>query len=233
MQQQCSYLGHIVGNGVVQPELAKLQAVEAFPTPTSKRQVRTFLGLTGYYRKFIPNYASVACPLTDLTKKLAPNCPVWTNQCEEAFQTLKRLLCSAPVLKGPDFNKPFILQTDASERGIGAVLSQLDEDQEEHPIAFFSRKLLSREEKFSTIEKECLAIKLACQSFRVYLLGRPFLIQTDHRALEWLDRLKENNVRLTRWSLALQPFQFEVKHRPGRDNGNADALSRAPIDATG
>ena len=125
------------------------------------------------------------------------------------------------------------MQTDASERGIGAVLSQLDEDQEEHPIAFFSRKLLSREEKFSTIEKECLAIKLACQSFRVYLLGRPFLIQTDHRALEWLDRLKENNARLTRWSLALQPFQFEVKHRPGRDNGNADALSQAPIDATG
>ena len=170
---------------------------------------------------------------TDLTKKSAPNCPVWTNQCEEAFQTLKRLLCSAPVLKGPDFNKPFILQTDASERGIGAVLSQLDENQEEHPIAFFSKKLLTREEKFSTIEKECLAIKLACQSFRVHLLGRPFLIQTDHRALEWLDRLKENNARLTLWSLVLQPFQFEVKHRPGRDNGNADALSRAPIDATG
>ena len=125
------------------------------------------------------------------------------------------------------------MQTDASERGIGAVLSQLHENQEEHPIAFFSKKLLSREEKFSTIEKECLAIKLACQSFRVYLLGRPFLIQTNHHALEWLDRLKENNACLTRWSLALQPFQFEVKHRPGQDNGNADALSRATIDATG
>ena len=139
----------------------------------------------------------------------------------------------APVLKGPDFNKPFILQTDASERGIGAVLSQLDENQEEHPIAFFSKKLLSREEKFSTIEKECLAIKLACQSFRVYLLGRSFLIQMDHRALEWLDRLKENNACLIHWSLALQLFQFEVKHCPGRDSGNADALSRAPIDVTG
>ena len=231
--QQCSYLGHIVRNGVVQPELAKLQAVEAFPTPTSKKQVRTFLGLTGYYRKFIPNYASVACPLTDLTKKSAPNCPVWTNQCEEAFQTLKRLLYSAPVLKGPDFNKPFILQTDASECGIGAVLSQLDENQKEHPTAFFSKKLLSRKEKFSTIEKECLAIKLACRSFRVYLLGRPYLIQTDHHALEWLDRLKENSAHLTCWSLALQPFQFKVKHCPGQDNGNADALSQAPIDAIG
>ena len=183
--EQCSYLGHIVGNGVVQPELAKLQAVEAFPTPTSKKQVRTFLGLTGYYRKFIPNYVSVACPLTDLTKKSAPNCPVWMNQCEEAFQTLKRLLCSAPVLKGPDFNKPLILQTDASERRIGAVLSQLDENQEEYPIAFFSKKLHSREEKFSTIEKECLAIKLACQSFRVYLLEE---LKKEHLHSHCLDQ---------------------------------------------
>ena len=179
------------------------------------KQVRTFLGLTGYYRKFIPKYAAVACPLTDLTKKTAPNCLVWTKQCEEVFQTLKRLLCSTPVLKGPDLNKPFILQPDTSERGLGAVLNQLDENDEEHPISFFSEKLLPRKEKFSTIEKECLAIKLTCQSFQVYLLGGPFLIQTDHRALEWLDKLKENNARLTRWSLSLQPFRFQVKHHPG------------------
>ena len=113
--RQCSYLEHIVGNGVVQPELANLQAVEAFPTPTTKKQVHMFLALTGYYRKCKPKYAAVACPLTDLTKKSAPNCLVWTKQCEEAFQTLKRLLCSAPVVKRPDFKKAFILQTDASE----------------------------------------------------------------------------------------------------------------------
>ena len=135
-------------------------------------------------------------------------------------------MCSSPVLQSPDFSNPFILQTDASDRGVGAVLSQLDDQGDDHPIAYFSRKLLPREERYSTIEKECLAIKLAVQHFRVYLLGRPFVIQTDHRSLEWLDRLKENNSRLSRWSLALQPYQFQVRYRPGQSNSNADALSR-------
>ena len=155
---------------------------------------------------------------------------VWTPTCEDAFRALQRALCEDPVLSSPNFGKNFVLQTGASERGIGAMLSQLDSDGEEHPIAYFSRKLLPREEKYSMVEKECLAIKLACQFFRVYLLGRSFVVQTDHRVLEWLDRLKENNARLTRWSLALQPFQFSVKHRPGKVNSTADVLSRAPLD---
>ena len=106
------------------------------------------------------------------------------------------------------------------------MLSQLDDEEQEHPIAYFSKKLLPREERYSTVEKECLAIKLGVHAFRIYLLGRPFTIQTDHRALVWLDRLKENNPRLTRWSLALQPYQFQMVHRAGRANSNADALSR-------
>ena len=228
--QQCVYLGHVVGNGGVRPEKSKLLAVESFPVPKTKKEVRTFLGLTGYYRRFIENYASVAAPLTDLTKT-APTRVVWTSGCEEAFGALRQALCQTPVLRSPDFNKPFVLQTDASERGVGAVLSQ-SIDGEEHPVAFFSRKLLPREEKYSTVEKECLAIKLACQSFRVYLLGGHFTVQTDHRALEWLDRLKENNSRLTRWSLALQAFDFDVVYRAGSANGNADALSRAPPENT-
>ena len=120
-----------------------------------------------------------------------------------------------------------MLQTDASDRGIGVVLSQMDEDGHDYPVAYFSRKLLPREERYSTVEKKSLAIKLGVQAFRVYLLGRKFTIQTDHRALVWLDRLKDKNSRLTRWSLALQPFQFSVCHRAGREHGNADALSRA------
>ena len=120
----------------------------------------------------------------------------------------------------------FVLQTDASDRGVGAVLSQRDDDGVDHPVAFYSRKLLPREERYSTIEK-CLAIKLATHAFRVYLLGRQFEVQTDHRALEWLNRLKDHNARLTRWSLALQPYDFVVKYRAGKTNGNADALSRA------
>ena len=122
------------------------------------------------------------------------------------------------------------IQTDASGRAIGAVLSQVGGDDEEHPVAYYSRKLLPREEKYSTVEKECLAIIL--HGYRVYLLGRPFVIQTDHRSLEWLDRLKENNGRLTRWSLALQPYQYSVQYRTGQKNENADALSRYFVDAT-
>ena len=222
----CVYLGHVVGGGTVHPESTKLQAVRTFPIPQTKKQVQVFLGLTGYYRRFIPNYASVASPLTDLTRKSAPVQVVWSLSCDRAFEDLKQSLCTSPILRSPDFTQPFILQTDASDRGVGAVLSQLDDEEQEHPIAYFSKKLLPREERYSTVEKECLAIKLGVHAFRIYLLGRPFTIQTDHRALVWLDRLKENNPRLTRWSLALQPYQFQVVHRAGRANSNADALSR-------
>eukprot|EP00731_Ephydatia_muelleri_P004432 Em0002g608a len=223
---ECTYLGHIVGNGHVRPEKGKVAAVEAFPVPKTKKDVRAFLGLTGYYRKFIPEYATIAALLTELTKKEQPNCLAWSSGCAEAFEALKRHLCTSPVLKCPNFERPFVLQTDASDWGVGAVLSQKDDDDNEHPVAYFSKKLLPRERRYSTIEKECLAIKLATHAFRVYLLGKPFTVQTDHHALEWLDRLKEDNARLTRWCLALQPYQFKVKYRPGKLNGNADALSR-------
>ena len=113
-----------------------------------------------------------------------------------------------------------------SDRGVGVVLIQRDENGLEHPVSYYSRKLLPREQCYSTVEKELLAIKLATNAFHVYLLGRPFTIVTDHRSLEWLERLKENNARLTCWSLALQPYNFVVRHQPGKDNGNADALSR-------
>ena len=224
--KQCSYLGHIVGNGVVQPELDKVEAVRSFTIPQTKTNVRAFLGLTGYYRRFIPGYATIALPLTDLTKKTAPNQVRLDSECDEAFMKLRELLCSSPILQSPDFSRPFILQTDASDRGVDAVLTQRDDSGQEHPVSYYSRKLLPREQRYSTVEKELLAIKLATNAFRVYLLGRPFTIVTDHRSLEWLERLKENNARLTRWSLALQPYNFVVQHRPGKDNGNADALSR-------
>ena len=194
--------------------------------------MRSFLGLTGYYRKCISGYSSTALPPTDLTKKSAPTNASWTDPCETSFVELKRRLTSTPALKSPDLSQPFVLQTDASERGVGAVLSQYFSDGEEHAVAYFSRKLLPREERYATVEKECLAIKLGIQAFRVYLSGRPFTIQTDHRSLEWLHKSKENNPRLSRRSLALQPYKFYIKHRAGRANGNADGLSRGAIDAT-
>ena len=223
---RCVYLGHVIGSGVVEPEASKVEAIQSFSVPETRKEVRAFLGLTGYYRKFIPDFASIAAPLSDLTRKSSPNRFKWTPECNAPFTTLKQKMCSSPVLKTPDFAKPFTLQTDASARGVGAVLSQMSDTGEEHPVGYFSRKLLPREERYSTIEKECLAIRLGVEAFRIYLLGRHFTIQTDHRALEWMERLKENNSRLTRWSLALQPYDFEIHYRSGKDNQNADGLSR-------
>ena len=159
----------------------------------------SYIGLTGYYRKFIPDYAKIAAPLTDLTRK--------------DNKKLKSILCSSLVLASPDFTRPFTLQTDASDRGMRTVLSQCDDDGQEHPITYFSRKLLPRKEHYSTIKKECSAIKLGVQTFKVHLLGRQFAVQTDHRALEWLERLKDNNHRLTCWSLTLQPYDFSAKYQ--------------------
>ena len=223
---ECTYLGHVVGGGQVKPEINKLEAVEKFPVPKTKKEVWSFLGLAGYYRRFIKDFASIAVPLTNLTKKKNPDIVVWREECDRAFNTLKDMLTSAPVLSSPNFEKMFILQTDASNYGVGAVLSQADAEGLDHPIAFFSKKLLDREQKYSTIEKECLAIKLAVNAFQVYLLGRPFVIQIDHRTLQWLSNVKDENSHLARWSLALQPYQFKIEHRQGRQNANADFLSR-------
>ena len=130
-------------------------------------------------------------------------------------------------MQNPNFDEPFILQTDASHIGVGAVLSQ--GTSEEQPIAYFSRKLLSQEKKYSTTEKECLAMFLGIKAFEIYMLGRQFIIQTDHRALTWLNKFKDKNPRLTRWSLMLQSYNFIVQHRKGQENGNADGLSRMPL----
>ena len=225
---ECTYLGHIVGSGVVKPEKDKLRTIEQYPQPRTKKEIRSFLGLTGYYRRFIQNYSTIATPLTNLTRKSEPEKVVWTSKCNEAFEKLKESLLSTPVMRNPDFTRPFVLQTDASEVGVGAVLGQMDEKGFDHPVAYFSRKLLPRELKYSTVEKDCLAIKLGIEAFQVYLLGTEFTIQTDHRALQWLSNFKGNNSRLVRWSLALQPFCFLVQHRKGTDNVNADALSQVP-----
>ena len=145
----CTYHIHVVGEGSPRPEHAKVEAIQSMPVLQTKTQLRAFLGLTEYYRKFIPEYSIVALPLTDLTKRVSLTKLEWTSECDRAFQQLKRRLCSNPVLLSPNFKREFILQTDASNRGIGAVLSQLDDAGHERPVAYFSRKLLAKEEKYS------------------------------------------------------------------------------------
>ena len=171
-----SYLGHVIGGGRLKPDPSKVRAVRDYPQPVTKRDIQAFLGLVGYYRRFIPQFATVAAPLTDLTRKCRPQHVIWNAETEVAFQKLKDLLMETPVLGVANPSRSYVLQTDASERGLGAVLSQADDQGEEHPIAYASRKLLPRETNYSTIEKECLAIVWALKFFHVYLYGQSFVI---------------------------------------------------------
>jgi len=222
----CTYLGHVVGGGTIAMEEAKIEALKTYKRPVTKRDVRAFLGLAGYYRRFVPEFAELTARISDLTKKELPNKVNWTSLHEEDFQTLKNRMCDKPILHCPDENKEFLLQTDASERGIGAVLSQMTAEGVEKPVAFFSHNLLPREVRYSTIEKECLGVVAALKHFDAYLVGRKFTIITDHKALKYLQTMQNANPRLTRWALATQPFDFTVTHRPGRLHSNADGLSR-------
>ena len=204
------YLGHVVGCGVIQPQRDKIEAIRTCPQPQTKKDIRSFLGLAGWYRCFVPNFAIRAAPLTDLTRKSGSVNVQWEDQHQKAFMDLKETLCSGPVLQSPDFEKPWTVQTDASGVGLGAVLLQ-GEGEQQRPVAYTSRKLFPRETRYSAIELECLAVKWALDTFRYYLLGRDFVLETDHRALKWLGTIKDTNARITRWFLALQPFKFHVQ----------------------
>ena len=217
----CDYLGHRIGHGKLQPSEAKVSAIQDFKTPKRKKDLRAFLGLAGYYRRFVPHYADIAALLTDLTGKLHPDKLQWEEQHQAAFSVLKEKLKKDTVMTGPDYRKPFVLQTDASEIGIGAVLSQVDEHEQDRPVAYYSRKLKKAEKKYATVERECLAIVDGIKHFEVYLTGMPFTLVTDHGSLKYLHSMKDFGGRLMRWALRLQPYDYKVIHRPGKDNGNA------------
>ncbi len=219
------YLGFHLGHGQVRPQIDKTAAIAACPRPKTKKEVRQFLGLAGYYRRFIPDYSELTSPLTDLTKKEVPDTVPWMERCQQAFTQVRAALCGGPLLHSPDFSLPFLLQTDASDQGLGAVLTQ-EIGGEERPVLYISRKLSKRETMYSTIEKECLAIRWVVLTLRYYLLGREFTLCSDHAPLQWLHRMKDTNARITRWYLALQPFKFKVIHRPGKQMTVADFLSR-------
>ena len=219
------FLGHKVGLEGVSPTDDLTSKIKQASPPTTKKQLRSFLGLVGYYRAFVPNFAAIAVPLTDLTRKGSPNSLVWTEVHDQAFHTLKQCVCSSPILRLPDVSKPFILQTDASCDGIGAILLQ-EEGEIKHPVAFASKKLLPRERNYSTIEREALAIVWGVQKFENYLMGVHFFLETDHHPLQYLHQAKFQNSRIMRWSLILQPYRFTVRAIKGSDNVGADFLSR-------
>lgn len=219
------YLGYIVDENGIKPDPEKVSAIEEYPVPKTVKDVRRLIGLTGWYRRFIPDFASISAPITALIQK---NCAkiVWTAEAQEALIRIKVALTSAPILANPNYDLPFIIQTDASDAGMGAVLVQ-GEGKEERVIAYWSQKLSSAQRKYQTTERECLAVILAVEKFRPYIEGAKFTVITDHASLLWLRNLKDPTGRLGRWALRLQPYDFMLKHRKGKFMVVADALSRA------
>jgi hypothetical protein len=225
-QDHVKFLGHEVGSGKRSPSEVKIKAIQDFVTPTTKTQVRAFLGIVGYYSRYIKNYSVIAAPLTSALKgKVRKEKIIWTPECEKAFIELKLKLVENPVLFSPDFGKDFVLQTDASATGAGIVLSQRGKG-EEHPILYLSKKFSRAEQNYSTIERELAAIVYGLKKLSHYLDGQVFTIETDHNPLVFLNKMMGTNARLTRWALCLQQYNFKIVHRAGKLNGNADGLSR-------
>lgn len=228
LRKEVLYLGHTITKEGLKPNDDKIRAVLNFPLPKTTTEIKSFLGLIGYYRRFIPDFAKITQPLTSCLKKR--NKIIIDQRYTDAFNKCKELLTHAPLLQYPNFDKPFILTTDASNIALGAVLSQ-GQVGSDKPIAYASRTLSDTEARYSTIERELLAIIWATKHFRPYLYGRKFYIYTDHRPLAWLNSLKDPNSKLTRWRLRLQDFDFEIIYKNGKQNTNADALSRIKVNA--
>ena len=224
-RRRVSFLGHVVSAAGIQTDPAKVEAVRDWPTPASLTEVRSFLGLAGYYRSFVPDFATVAKPLTTLADK--GRAFQWNCECETAFGTLKTLLTESPILGYPQDEGQIILDTDASDMGLGAVLSQLQEGREK-VLSYASRTLTKPERNYCVTRRELLAIIFGLRKFRHYLLGRNVKIRTDHAALKWVMAFKEPEGQVARWLQVLDTYDFNVEHRPGRLHGNADGLSRIP-----
>ena len=228
-RKQLEYLGHDVSAQGIKVSPSKIEAVREWPTPTSVRQVRSFVGLANFYRKFIKGFSAIAKPLTELTKKDIPF--QWGAEQTKAMNELKKALCTAPVLLLPDLAKPFVVHTDASSFALGGVLQQ-DKGHGLQPIAYESRKLNNAERRYSAYERELLAVLHACTTWRHYLFGRHFTLKTDHHSLRYMFSQEKFTGRIFKWMEQLQQYDFEVEHIPGWKNLVADALSRRDEEAS-
>ena len=228
VRKQTKFLGHIITPEGILPMPEKVETIKAFPRPNCVREVQSFLGLAGYYRKFIQNFSKIAGPLTDLTQKDVPF--VWTEECECAFITLRDALINPPVLAYPDYDQPYYLETDASNEAVGFVLSQ-EREGKLRPIAYSGKRMNDAQKNYSTTEKEAMGVVLGFQQFDSFLRGNKVYVVTDHIALKWLLTHKQPKGRLARWIAYLQQFDFEVIHKAGKHHTNADTLSRMHHDA--
>lgn len=230
LQRSITFLGHIVSSDGIQTDPEKTKAIQQWPRPKDVAELRSYLGLCSYYRRFIQDFAVKSEPLRRFLQKGTEF--EWKEQQENAFQELKDCLASPPVLAYPSFGPnagQFVLDTDAStDKGIGGVLSQVQEDGSERVIAYGSRSLQTRERNYCATRLEMLALVEYIDYFRYYLLRKKFTVRTDHHALKWLRSFKEPQGQIARWLERLQEYEFEIIHRPGREHVNADAMSRRP-----
>ncbi|GFS59564.1 transposon Tf2-6 polyprotein [Trichonephila clavipes] len=227
LKKKIEFLGHIVESGTIKPSPTKTLAVRKFPEPTTIKQVQSFLGLTGYFCKYIKDYSKIAKPLSDLTRK--ENLFVFGIQQKEAFEKLKKILSEGPILHLYKYGRKTELHTDACKQGYGTILLQEAEDGKLHPVYYMSKKTNTAEEKYDSYELEVLAIINALKKFRVYLLGQHFKIVTDCSAFQKTMQKKKLITRIARWALQLEEFDYEIEHRAGSRMKHVDALSRYPV----
>lgn len=227
-KRQVEYLGYIVTTEGIVPDPKKVAAVRDFMVPKDLKTLRSFLGLASYYRRFISSFSKIAAPLFELTRKDTPY--EWSPECQTAFSSLKHALTEAPVLAYPRFDDGFLLETDASGAGLGAVLAQKQQDETVRPIAYASRTLQQHERNYGVTELEALGVVWAVRHFRHYIYGHRCDVFTDHEALKALLNTPHPSGKLARWGLSLQELDLHIHYRPGRKNGNADALSRCPAE---
>ena len=226
-QSSVPFLGHVVCRNGLECDPRKIEDVKTWPVPDCLKSVRQFLGFVGYYRRFIPSFADLAEPLVALTGKDVPF--IWRPACAAAFTKLRDAMVRAPILAFPTESGDYVLDTDASNFGLGGVLSQI-QNNVECVIAYCSRALRPSQRKYCTTKREMLAVVSICIQFRSYLHGAKFTLRTDHKSLVWLHRFKDTEGMMARWLHTLHQFQFTIVHRAGNDHGNADGLSWAPTD---
>lgn len=223
--KELKYLGYILTENGLKMDPERVSPILNLPVPKNIRDVRRIMGMAGWYRRFIDNFSDLTAPITDLLKSNKKKFE-WTNEADKAFMKLKSALVSSPILCSPNYDEIFTIQTDASNVGMGAVLTQ-GEGKGEKVIAYMSSKLTTAQQKYTTTERECLAVLEAIKKFRNYIEGTKFRVITDHASLLWLRNLKDPTSRLSRWALRLQEFEFDLIHRKGKLNVVPDALSRS------
>ena len=228
--KEVKFLGHVLSKDGIAVDTSKTDAVSTFPKPQNTTDVRSFLGLANYYRRFVKGFSRIATPLNRLLIKGAKF--VWTEECDTAFQELKNLLTTPPILAFPNFSKDFILYTDASQVAIGYVLGQKDTKGREQVISYGGRSLRGCEKNYCIRDLEFLALIEGVKQYHVYLTGRKFKIYTDHEALQHIQKIPEaeRTGRIARWLMFLQSYDCEIIYKKGSKHGNADALSRRPYD---